>query len=173
MSKATQNPRTCQHLETEIRRCMKRNGTYAVYRQCLACGIKASSQMPFLAALKETGKVRIADLPAFDTELEQSGADWAGQSWIEATRPSQEESWNKYNEYLRSESWRRRSRMCLERDGYKCQAQYEGCLGRATQSHHLTYRHIYNEPLFDLISVCQSCHEKITEMERSSRGVAI
>ena len=138
----------------------------------LLVALKHLARCPFWPHLKETGKVRIADLPAFDTELEQSGADWAGQSWIEATRPSQEESWNKYNEYLRSESWRRRSRMCLERDGYKCQA-YEGCLGRATQSHHLTYRHLYNEPLFDLISVCQSCHEKITEMERSSRGVAI
>ena len=48
------------------------------------------------------------------------------------------------------------------RDKNICQA----CLTRqATDVHHLTYKHIYNEPLFDLVAICRPCHEKLHELE--------
>jgi hypothetical protein len=40
------------------------------------------------------------------------------------------------------------------------------CRGRASQVHHLTYKHLRNEPLFELISVCVPCHDAITAMDR-------
>jgi hypothetical protein len=71
--------------------------------------------------------------------------------------------WDKYSEYLRSDSWKNRRLLVLERDNYMCQA----CLSNiADEVHHLTYKHVFNEPLFDLISVCKPCHDGITKMDR-------
>jgi 5-methylcytosine-specific restriction endonuclease McrA len=46
----------------------------------------------------------------------------------------------------------------------------DGCQSRATQVHHLTYRHLGNEPLFELMAICRDCHEQLTEMDRSRLG---
>jgi 5-methylcytosine-specific restriction endonuclease McrA len=65
--------------------------------------------------------------------------------------------WALYNEYLTSEQWRRKREPVLERDGGICQ----GCLTRrATQVHHLTYKNVFNEFAFQLVSICDECHER-------------
>lgn len=74
-----------------------------------------------------------------------------------------------YEKYLESKTWKKKRALVLERDNYTCQS----CLSsHAHQVHHLTYEHIYNEPLFDLVSVCMDCHRIITQMDRdrSNRG---
>lgn len=73
------------------------------------------------------------------------------------------EWWAKYDEYLRSATWAEKRVKVLERDQYLCQACRDR---RAVQVHHLTYRHVFNEPLFDLVAVCVTCHELITAIER-------
>jgi 5-methylcytosine-specific restriction endonuclease McrA len=66
--------------------------------------------------------------------------------------------WINYKEYLKSERWQNKRLKVLERDKYLCQA----CLrNKATQAHHLTYERVFDEPLFDLISICTPCHEKL------------
>lgn len=74
--------------------------------------------------------------------------------------------------YLRSAEWAARRAAVMARDRWRCKARLMNCQERATQVHHLTYRHWKNEPLFDLIAVCESCHKKITTMERK-RGFAV
>jgi 5-methylcytosine-specific restriction endonuclease McrA len=71
-----------------------------------------------------------------------------------------------HNRYLASTAWGERRVAVLQRDKYQCQARLDRCDRKATQVHHLSYRHWRNEPLFDLISVCWQCHEEITRMER-------
>jgi hypothetical protein len=73
-------------------------------------------------------------------------------------------SWQaRYNIYLNSTRWKVKRKKILRRDNYLCQS----CLKeKATQVHHLTYARAGNEPLFDLTSVCQSCHEIITRDTR-------
>lgn len=69
-----------------------------------------------------------------------------------------------YSEYLTSPSWREKREIVFKRDNYLCQA----CLkNSAVQVHHLSYKHIFNEPLFDLISVCIRCHDIITNIGRN------
>jgi len=52
------------------------------------------------------------------------------------------------------------SRAVLERDLRLCQ----GCRQRpATQVHHQTYRRVGREMLFDLVAVCDECHDAIHE----------
>ena len=77
-------------------------------------------------------------------------------------------NWSKkYNEYLQSYQWQDKRLRVLERDNYLCQS----CLEQdATQVHHLTYKHVGNEPLFDLISVCDECHKSITFMDRLKKN---
>lgn len=78
----------------------------------------------------------------------------------------QEEWWAKYNAYLCSPEWRARRASVLKRDGGMCQA----CLERqAGEVHHLTYDHVFNEPLFDLVAVCKSCHDRLTHLDRCAR----
>jgi len=68
--------------------------------------------------------------------------------------------------YLESTAWDERRSAVLQRDKFQCQARLDRCTSKATQVHHLSYRHWRNEPLFDLISVCERCHQEITRMER-------
>lgn len=64
----------------------------------------------------------------------------------------------KYNEYLKSEKWYNIRKLVLKRDNFLCQ----GCLeSEATEVHHKNYVHLFDEILFDLVSVCKSCHIKI------------
>lgn len=77
--------------------------------------------------------------------------------------------WRWYTNYLKSPMWMTRRDVVLERDNYRCTAMLKGCQGRANQVHHLTYDHAGNEPLFELVSVCEGCHNQITEADRSRR----
>jgi hypothetical protein len=70
---------------------------------------------------------------------------------------------NDHSEYLNSEQWKKKRALVLNRDNYTCQS----CLtSKATEVHHLTYKHWKNEPLFELVSVCRNCHETITKIDR-------
>lgn len=75
----------------------------------------------------------------------------------------QRQWWADYNAYLRSPEWKAKRRKVLERDNWTCQA----CMERpATQVHHTSYAHRFNEPLFELQAVCDECHRLITEIDR-------
>lgn len=50
----------------------------------------------------------------------------------------------------------------LTRDNYLCQ----GCrVRRATQVHHLTYDHVGNEFLFELVAICETCHTRLHDKQ--------
>jgi hypothetical protein len=63
-----------------------------------------------------------------------------------------------YHAYLQTPEWKAKAEAVKMRDNYLCQA----CLSApASDAHHLHYQNIFNEPLFDLVSVCRSCHDKL------------
>jgi hypothetical protein len=77
------------------------------------------------------------------------------------------EWWRRYSLYLETPAWKAKSRHVIERD-VTCQA----CLSRpAVQAHHLTYRHVGNEPLFDLVGVCLECHKKLHDPDAVAFGL--
>ena len=78
-----------------------------------------------------------------------------------------------HDRYLASTAWSARRSAVLQRDKYQCQAQLDRCTHKASQVHHLSYRHWRNEPLFDLMSVCWVCHEEITRMERGELAAIV
>ena len=63
-----------------------------------------------------------------------------------------------YNEYLKSDEWKRKRYVVLKRDNWTCQY----CGAKATEVHHLKYAYyqIGKEPIKWLVSVCRPCHKK-------------
>ena len=64
--------------------------------------------------------------------------------------------WQDYAVYLKSVEWRKKRSQVFKRAGYICERCHQG---EAVQAHHLTYAHVFNEPLEDLQAVCYRCHE--------------
>ena len=86
-------------------------------------------------------------------ELSDLQREWNKKEWLD-----------EHNSYLRSEQWRDKREQALIRDNYLCQA----CLcARATEVHHLSYAHWRNEPLFELVSICNDCHKLITKLDNA------
>lgn len=66
-----------------------------------------------------------------------------------------------YSTYLKTDKWRDKSHARMEYDNfccYACKKSYE--YGVTTLNvHHLTYRNVGNEPLSDLVTLCENCHK--------------
>lgn len=76
--------------------------------------------------------------------------------------------WRWYRRYLQSPEWEERRFKVLARAHQRC----EGC-GRAiaTQVHHLSYAHVGQEFLWELVAVCEDCHRRC-HPRRLSRGLS-
>jgi 5-methylcytosine-specific restriction endonuclease McrA len=158
----------CSHPETEIRYKVLSNGGRQYREQCLHCGRSISEaiayrKVPNIESIQEHDHQREA---AYQARIEAARADlWAEAQELWELRQT---DWDlQYQQYIKTPRWREKRDRVLERDHYLCQA----CLRRrAAQAHHLTYKHAKrplegNEPLFDLVAVCQTCHDKLTELD--------
>ena len=66
-----------------------------------------------------------------------------------------------YHEYLKTDEWGKKRQLVLNR----CKNICEACgINQAEAVHHLTYEHIYDEFLFELIGICHKCHSKIHDI---------
>lgn len=148
----------CNHPQVKLTRRIYSNDTVHYVEQCQRCGSAVRS-------VKKSSIDNRAAVPIFDEEKQQQWQRHTKEVWKEYTADNvqkrAEESnewWAQYNEYLVSSEWLEKRRRVLERDNYICQA----CLVRkATEVHHLTYAHTFDEPLFDLVSVCRICHRRL------------
>lgn len=82
-----------------------------------------------------------------------------------------------YSAHLRSAAFRLLREECFKRDGYRCrrcgvEAAFVFTNGkrltRGLEVHHLTYVHVPNEHLADLLTLCTSCH-RTTELTKGYR----
>lgn len=167
----TGSPWECQHPRTERRRRTQRNGVEVHVLQCLECG-RAVRNVP-----KNTwdgaGQPRAFDDALFETKRAVWHARWLAhveaqqQERTAAYQAEQDaknrEWWRWYNQYLTTAQWKAKRALVMERAGGIC----EGCRTRkAVQVHHLTYEHVGDELLFELVALCGACHQKIhPEME--------
>jgi hypothetical protein len=80
--------------------------------------------------------------------------------WFEARPRTAADWWAWYNEYLNTDVWKARRRKVMDR----CRGLCEGCREHpVTQVHHLTYAHVGDELLYELVGLCDACHEKAHE----------
>lgn len=157
---------TCEHPRTEPRIRTLSNGTLHYVVQCLDCGQGTRHLKKSEWELREAAKQN----PPFDPSIAEDRRErWYAEraAWYERKNTAW---WGSYSAYMASDAWWDRRCRRLELDAYHCQAKLPGCTDAAEQVHHLTYAHLGNEPLFELISVCTSCHDTITAMDRRRRG---
>ena len=82
------------------------------------------------------------------------------RAWVDNKKrteksPLELDAWGDYEAYLKTPEWKEKRLKVFKRDKNICQ----GCLEKpAEHVHHLTYARIYNELLYDLISLCKDCH---------------
>lgn len=150
----------CQHPKKELREMIVSNGGIQCKHQCLVCGAPVGS-----ALKKQSG------LPPWDGEalsLYQDGRAAKRDSILrkyirlnaenDAHLTEKSRDWQaEYQAYRRTPEWQvKRARVLRRADGI-C----EGCLdAKATVVHHLTYANMGDELFFQLVALCQSCHEK-------------
>jgi len=140
---------------TELRIFTASNGAEHFRHQCLTCG-KSVGQSVSKATI-------VADrLRPFDETL--SDRYWAARTnekskiirkHIKIQSEANVRFSKEYIEYLASDRWASKRTKVLERAKYVC----EGCGdAKATEVHHLTYSHLFEEFLFELVALCHACH---------------
>ncbi len=137
----------------------RQDGIQNLRRQCFCCGELSMD-------LKKSLVENFDDVQEFNNDLRYLKDEFYKQVIMGLHKIKNDEAWDKYNEYLNSEKWELKRKKVLERDNYLCQA----CLtNRAEQIHHLTYNNIYDEPLYELLSVCKRCHMKIEQQKQTKQ----
>ena len=128
----------CEHRNKEIKR--KPGGVkikWLFVEQCLDCGY-----------FKRVAAPENRDVPLFDYDLHRQ---WEKERQLR-THQRLLEWWRKYDEYLKSPEWLAKRRDVLKR----CRNVCERCgQDEATHIHHKSYKHFGNEPLEDLLGVCE------------------
>ena len=146
----------CPHECTGIRYRTATNGVKMYKSQCVRCGELVGNWIPHSAVPEGL------TFPPIDDELRSTYKETASELRKEILKIKSEEErrgfFEGYNEYLRSEKWIKKRNAVLKR----CHQVCEGCgKEEATQVHHLTYAHVYDEFLFELVGVCNDCHVKL------------
>lgn len=146
----------CQCPRKELRWGVKSNGAKYYKYQCLDCYKVGQEVSKFTAKGNEPRIVMLN----YDTYMRPEARN-------ERSNRASAEWWSNYDAYRQTPKWRAKREAVMRRDNNLCQA----CLSaRASDVHHLTYDHLFDEPLFDLIAVCRPCHDRITAMDRAKRG---
>ena len=146
----------CFHSKTEIRARTVQGGSVQIKYQCLDCGSTVGNPLP---------KARYPSARVFDEALlksknsESERSRWeVARSYILRRESSNLDFQIKYKTYLLSPEWKKLRTLVFKRNAGIC----EGCMqSRATEVHHLTYRHFGAEFLFELVGLCHPCHARL------------
>ncbi len=159
--------RECEHEHLEPRRVVVKGGSIQFRNQCLKCGRLIGT--PIKKSLvsedcpDEDAKLR----EEYDASRKAEQEDII-QRHVRKQREANSGYRDRYAKYLKSEKWQSIRARVLSRANHTC----EGCLEeRATEVHHRTYAHVFDELLYELVALCDKCHrrshrhEPITELE--------
>ncbi len=142
----------CGHKRTKPAYRFQRNGSRHYGMQCLDCGNFEVMKKVDIEAIQP-----LSTVPEIDQELADSYQEAERQRYEEIADWHRNKFFNKYNAYLQTDRWAIKRAAVLERDPI-CKA----CgVADSEQAHHLTYAHVGDEPLYELVGVCRRCHEKI------------
>lgn len=151
----------CPHLDTPIRKLVCANGAIQFKRQCQTCWQAVGGAIAHgLVGDKDS-------VPLFNQEARDNFWKERRERTADESLVPEEQDWEAagtppvgYREYLMSPEWQAKRLAVLERANWRCEAGLQGCAGRAEQVHHRTYRHLGDEPLWELAAICFRCHEK-------------
>jgi 5-methylcytosine-specific restriction endonuclease McrA len=153
----------CEH-KFELRKRLVGKG-FVFGQQCLRCG-----KWQALKADSIPARDRDAAKPYDESVREehyQREMDALNKAHREKRESTNRRWWAAYAVYLKTDTWKRRRKAVLLRSP-RCEALLECDGAPATQAHHTTYKHVGAEPLWELQSVCEACHEAITALDRET-----
>lgn len=151
----------CKHVNQALRRRVIKGGAIQYVRQCLQCGEPLGNPIAKSKAIEENNG---QEPELLDEELTKAWRD----AYAEATqqlraRFDRTAFLSEYAEYLASEVWASKRALVLKRAKGTC----EGCGEKPpTEVHHLSYKHVCNEFLFELVALCSGCHRRIHEEDK-------
>ena len=124
--------------------------------QCLDCG-ESLKTVRLGQSASNPWKLTEFDYELLHTITQERWGYMATQ--IQEQREAADEQWwEKYHAHLNSEEWKQIRRHVMDREQSLCQ----GCRDfTAVNAHHLTYKHLGNEFLFELVALCRQCHDRI------------
>ena len=141
----------CLHPTTELRERTLSNNSLQLVRQCLTCGYSVGNPV-------KRAEVQRGVLP-FDQAL-ADGFEARRKASSDGIREkyNRETFFDAYGPYLASAAWGKKRELVFRRARGFC----EGCgLVPPEEVHHLSYEHVGNEFLFELVAICHGCHERI------------
>ena len=151
----------CDHPRLGIVKTTYVGGRKAYNWYCSPCGMKLSSNINQALAmpLQEegvTGEMMAERCAAYEQRRREEWslmADEAADRCQAANRAA-------YNQYLDSDHWEMMRRKVMRRADNIC----EGCLSQTAEHvHHKTYAHIGAEFAFELLALCEECHDRFHE----------
>ena len=154
----------CTHPKWDIRYVEASNGLRMFCRQCTRCGERKDMWIPHAKVENKDGAKPVDDALRFryrESLHELKTEIVRYKSEVERKEEKSEfDSW--YNNYLNSPEWYEKRALVLKRCHYIC----EGCnKAKATVVHHLNYKNVGNEFLFELVGLCRKCHERYHNVE--------
>ena len=142
--------------------CM--GGSKQFRRQCVRCGSYGNNLPHSSLTLAER-----ANAPELDNALREEWAEKQRAARVKSELEKLTEKpgwWDRYQAYLQTPEWQSKRALRRQVDRGDCQARLRGCEVKGYECHHLSYAHLGDEALWELRTVCGSCHHKITLADR-------
>lgn len=151
-------PPKCKHERRKPAYRFQKNGSRHYGMQCLDCGNFEVMKKAEIEAIQP-----LSTVPGIDQDLADAYLEQERNQYQEISDWHRDLFFNKYNAYLQTDRWAIKRAAVLKRDPI-CKA----CeVAPSEQAHHLTYEHVGDEPLYELIGVCCRCHEKIHNHDKT------
>ena len=146
---------SCEHENKILSKRVVKGGAVQFVYQCQRCGEVALQAVARAKALALGGGTE--PLP-FDPKLQEEWSRLRAESSAVIEARFNEKFWSGYTVYLRSPEWAERRSLVLKRARGVCEACGKN---QPAEVHHLTYDHVGQEFLFELVAVCHECHARL------------
>lgn len=144
----------CEHENQRLTRRAIRGGSVQYVYQCMDCGQSMNKPIAHSRVQSEFSGLEIPDYDeSIKTAYHKRRVAASEDEWTMKKAAFDE----KYRDYLKGPQWAEKRRLVLVR----CKGLCEGCAAApAVEVHHLTYEHVFDEFLFELVGVCKACHDR-------------
>lgn len=112
-----------------------------------------------LGTKEQSQKSDAIDRPTEQRRFHYTLMDTVGEEWLKRHNALNGLGKEQYREYLKSPEWEEKRDAVLFRDEYKCRACGAASPEVRLHVHHLTYDRKFNESLYDLVTLCETCHK--------------
>lgn len=149
----------CRHSRTCTVKRDDSLGRPQYFEFCEDCGLKLSTAIAH-SQVRQVSEHTADYLEALNQSYDRDRRASRDRLANDAAERCQSGNREAYDDYLRSDAWKRRAAKILNRAQGIC----EGCLTNpASEVHHLTYAHLGREFAFELVALCRACHARIHE----------